>query len=472
MKKCFIGFFVIVSLLGSLEGKDKNRNSGTQRPPKNVIIMIGDGMGFNHVEASGYYLYGEKGKQVFENFPVKFAASTYPAKIGEYPSKLKWAHGYDPAEYWKSFNYSKDNATESAAAATELSTGKKTYNNSIGMDLDYKPLVNLSELAKSIGKSAGVATTVPFSHATPAAFAAHNVTRNNYPEIAKEMLLDSRLDVIIGCGHPFYDEKGMPLSSAKTYKYVGDSLIWNGLKEGRIKFNLGKEIKTLKDADGDGKPDKWTLIENRSDFQKYMHAPAPRRLLGVAKNINTLQESRDGDLNADPFVVPLNSNVPSLDEISLTALNVLNNNPKGSFLMIEGGAIDFANHGNQPGRMLEEMADFNKGVQAVVSWIEKYCSWDETLLIVTADHESGYLWGPEAGMPDKFSPIVNNGKGKLPGMAFYSKGHSNSLVPVFAKGRGSELLELFADETDPVRGKFINNTEIPQTVFLLWKLKK
>ncbi len=82
--------------------------------------------------------------------------------------------------------------------------------------------------------------------------------------------------------------------------------------------------------------------------------------------------------------------------------------------MVEGGAVDWAAHANQSGRVIEEEIDFNHSVEAVVEWVEKNSNWGETLVIVTGDHETGYLTGP--GSDPAWMPLVNNGAGYLPGM--------------------------------------------------------
>lgn len=136
--------------------------------------------------------------------------------------------------------------------------------------------------------------------------------------------------------------------------------------------------------------------------------------------------------------------------------------------MIEGGAIDWAAHDNNSARMIEEQIDFNNSVKAAVEWLNKYSSWDETLIIVTSDHECGYLTGPSH--PEIInSPVKNMGKGNMPAMKWNFDHHTNQLVPFYAKGPGAELFELFADEYDPLRGPFIQNTDIAKLIFLLWK---
>ena len=102
-----------------------------------------------------------------------------------------------------------------------------------------------------------------------------------------------------------------------------------------------------------------------------------------------------------------------------------------------------------------------------VEWVEANSRWEDTLLIVTSDHETGYITGPGSGLepPDgdvtkTWKPLVNKGTGKVPEMEWHHDYHTNSLVPLFAKGYGSERFAQMADERDPVRGFYIDNTEI------------
>ena len=154
--------------------------------------------------------------------------------------------------------------------------------------------------------------------------------------------------------------------------------------------------------------------------------------------------------------------VPTLEEMTKAALNVLDDDPDGLFLMVEGGAIDWASHKNQSGRMIEEQIDFDMAVEAVVDWVKKNSNWGETLLIITGDHETAYLTGP--GSDPSWEPIVNNGSGILPGMKWNSISHTNSLMVVSAKGSAARLIRRYADEVDPVRGRYIDNTEIAEVI--------
>lgn len=441
--------------------------------PKNVILMIGDGMGYNHIQAADYY-FGIK-KQVYEDFPVRVAMADYPVKAGEYeagnPNSNYYSTGYNTVAAWSDTAYLKRNFTESAAAATAMATGFKTYNNAIGMSVTYDTLENLVELAKSKGKSAGVVTSVEFSHATPAGFVAHNKVRTNYSQIAYQMLLGSRCDVIMGCGDPSYDDNGIPMTKKwKNAKYVGDSAFWVQLQAGSGKqtlFTIGSKNLTTRDADGDGLPDPWTLVRDPEDFRTLIHGNAPKRVLGCPKVYSTLQQNRakpnTENKDSPPYFTPFNSSIPSLAEMTGGALNVLGRNSNGFFVMIEGGAIDWASHDNQKGRLIEEMKSFNEAVETVVEWVNTHSNWDETLLIVTGDHETGLLWGV-----DPFKPIGDKGFQNLPEMKFYSNNHTNSLIALFAKGSGSEWFRKMADEYDSNRGPFIQNSEIPQLINFLW----
>lgn len=441
--------------------------------PKNIIFFIGDGMGYNHIKATNYYM-GMK-EQVYEKFPVHLAMSHYPAKAGKYSgtdlSSNNYATGYNTVAAWTLPSYLKHNYTESAASATAMSTGFKTYNNAIGMSVNHDTLENLVQWAKEIGKSAGVVTSAEFSHATPAGFVAHNTVRSNYSQLAYEMLLDSRCDVIMGCGNPMYDDDGKPLVNKwNNPKYVGDSVFWLQLINGsgkQTQFMVNGKMKTVKDVDGDKKPDPWTLIRDPDEFRALQKGKTPKRVLGVPGVYSTLQQSRslqNGETNdSPPFITPFIQTVPTLSEMVNGALNVLDNNPKGFFVMIEGGATDWAAHDNQKGRLIEEMTGFNEAIDAVVNWINTNSNWDETMVIVTGDHETGLLWGEEP-----FIPIADRGKDQLPGMKFNSPDHTNSLIPFFAKGSGSELYKGFADEYDSVRGPYIQNSEIPQLIHFLW----
>lgn len=412
-----------------------------ERRAKNIIIMIADGCGYNHIDATNYYTNGELNSQIYESFPVIFPVSTSPAMSGNFKSEngLSWQNGYNSGLTYSDSLWRTLSPTGSGSAATAIASGRKTYNASIGMDIYFKPLKSIAEKAKELGKSAGLVTTVPFSHATPASFAAHNVHRDNYEEIAREMI-KSNMDILFGCGHPDYDDDGNKVKTS-DYQYVGGKKFWDKFTSGN---NYGRR-----------------LITKQSEFEKYLMNPTKEKLLGLPLVHTTLQAGRGGDMKAGPNQVPFNKSIPSLKLLTKTALSSLSQNPKGFFLMIEGGAVDWSAHSNYSGRMIEELSSFNKTVESVVKWVETNSSWDETLLIVTADHETGYLTGTSGYK----SNIVSNGKGKVPNMMWNSQKHTNVLIPLYAKGVGSDLFDDYADEIDSLRGYFIQNSEIGQIMF-------
>lgn len=426
----------------------KTKKAQPRQRAKNVIVMISDGMGYNQLAAADYYQSGAIGTQAYERFPVHSTMSTY-----------SYYGNYNPFEAWGLFSYLKQKPTDSAAAATAMSTGVKTYDAAIGVDVDKRPLYHLTQEAEKRGKATGVITSVEFSHATPAGFVAHNASRNDYEGIAREMINDSATDVIMGAGHPLFDDSGAPRAAA-NYRYVGGQTTWDALTAGTAGG----------DADGNGTADAWKLIQSKDEFTALAGSKKPaKRICGIAQAATTLQQGRAGDTMAAPGVVAKNANVPDLATMTKGALNVLGRDRDGFVLMVEGGAIDWASHANQPGRTIEEQMDFNQSVNAVLAWIKQNSNWGETLLIVTGDHETGYLWGPGTGAnPDgsgNWMPLVNNGAGVQPGMQFNSGDHTNSVIPFFAKGSAARHFKALATGNDPRYGAYIDNTDIAKVAF-------
>ncbi len=452
-----LGFAVALAVAFGLTGVAATPDvAAGKAPAKNVIVMIADGWGYNHVTAASYYEYGKDGRQVFHRFPFAFAMST---SMGYEPGDPCYGQGYDPASAWGTFGYVAGCATDSAAAATAMSTGTKTYDGAIGVDMAGDPILHALERAENLGKATGLVTSVQLSHATPAGFVAHNPSRSDYAGIALEMIYESAADVVMGAGHPFFDDDGLPEVPAdpRDWRYVGGEAAWWDLAAGIAGG----------DADGDGVDDPWLLIDERAEFQALATGPTPPRVFGVAPVEDTLQLNRGGDYLADPFTVPFIESVPTLEEMTAAALNVLDEDPHGLFLVVEGGAVDWASHGsyspNSSGRMIEEMMDFERSVETVMAWVQANSNWGETLLVVTGDHETGYLTGPDSD--PLWMPVVNNGAGNVPGMEWHSVDHTNSLIPLFAKGSAGRMLGMSADEIDPVRGRYLDNTELAGVLF-------
>ena len=444
---------------------------------KNIILLISDGCGYSHVDAATIYQYGAPGRQVYEQFPVGCGMRT--TALLDNGQEMK----YEPELVWKNFTEVMKYFTDSSASATAMSCGTKTVNGALGVDRQQRPLKHVAEQAEDLGKSVGLVTSVQWCHATPAGFVAHNSSRGNYAEIAREMLLDSRCEVIMGCGHPLFNDDGQPAPES-DFTYVAGPSIWAGLVAGQTDFDTdgdGAPDKTVADIDDDGTADPWTLIQAHADFQWLQAGPTPKRVLGIPQVRSTLQYNRGGsgsyepagDSGERPYSTPLVENVPTLAEMTRGALNVLDNDPDGFFLMVEGGAVDWAAHGHNEARLIEEEIDFNQAVECAVKWVEERGAWDQTLVIVTGDHETGYLTGPGSGLGVDASlggpaytwhPLVSNGPGQMPGMEWHSDNHTNSLIPLYARGPGSQYFQDYVEGTDPVRGPYIDNTAVAKVV--------
>lgn len=473
MKYKLIPLLSVVVLMLSCQKQEK-----LQTTPKNIILMISDGCGENHILATNYFMDGEAVSQPYQEFDVNIFMSTYPAITSKVydNNKLEYYHsGYNSGLAWSDTNYINQSYTGSAAAATAMYTGVKTAQHAIGVGIDSTPLRSIADRAYELGKSLGVVSSVPLSHATPASLGAHNTSRQRYSEIANEMIIDSRLSVILGCGHPYYNNNAELSDTVIDANYVGGIGTWNNLIKGSRVYDSTTIYgnNKVQDIDGDGMADPWTLITDSIDFVNLASGQTPKRLFGVPKVNASLQVGRKMNSRSGstlPFEIAFNRNIPTLEDMTKAALNVLDNNKNGFLVMIEGGAIDWAGHANAIERVIEEEDDFNNSVRAVIEWIEENSSWEETLLIVTGDHETGYLAGPDypgSDLPKNFR-VINNGKGNIPSHQFRSGSHTNQLIPFFAKGAGSEKYLRLADETDYFRGPYINNTEIAQNIFYLW----
>lgn len=419
--------------------------------PKNIIHLVGDGMGYNQVDAGSLFESGvsayqqtilpggqtvaapnQRGTQVYQDFPVNVGMSVY-----------QYGNTYDPAQNWGGFLNPLANTPDSAATATTLASGVKTLNNVIGQDNEYNDVTTIAERAIELGKASGVVSSVPWTHATPASYLASNPHRNNYAEIATDMI-ESGANVLFGGGNPMFDANGQPRATP-SYEYIGEN-DWNRLVDGQTPYEV---------------------VQTKEEFAALAEGDTPQQVVGFAQTGSTLQSDRSG-LAADgvPFSAPRNQNVPELKDMTSAALNVLDNaSDDGFFLMVEGGAIDWGSHANNAASMVEEQVDFNRTVETVVNWVEENSSWDETLVVVTADHETGGMSGP--GANPNWTPVTG-AEGAATNLTWATGGHSNNLVPLFAKGAGSELIGAAATGTDPVRGAYADNSDVGRVSMGLW----
>ena len=236
--------------------------------------------------------------------------------------------------------------TDSAAAGTALATGVKTYNAAIGVDANREPVENIAEKAKKAGKKVGVATTVSIDHATPASFYAHQVDRHMSYEIALD-LIKADFDFYAGGGfvkpHTTADRKEAP-SIYPQFEEAGYAVA-RGLDEYKEKAATAKKM---------------ILMQDEKDGTSLEHA---------------IDQDEDDMTLAD------------LTSSAIEFLTKGKNN--GFFLMVEGGSIDWAGHANDGASAIAEIIDFDKAIQVAYEFYKKHPK--ETLIVVTADHETGGL---------------------------------------------------------------------------------
>ena len=423
---------------------------GGAAPAKNVILLITDGASFNTWDAATYDRFGELGLEVYDGFDVQRFMSTYPLTTSSTPTNsLEGDGGYDPSRAWLAipqdgsytgavagteypdhflaYDYLRQGVTDSAAAGTAIASGIKTYNNAINHDNFGRPVEHIGDMAVDAGKALGIVSSVYWSHATPAAFGAQNESRNNYAEIAKQMVEEGEASVIMGGGHPFFDDNGDYRTPAgeRAFQYVGGSETFLDLATGGTAYRF---------------------IDSREQFEALasgeLELAADDKVLGTFRTGSTLQAYRDGEDGGG-----LIETVPDLATMTRGALNVVERDEDGFFLMVEGGAVDWMAHRNNLPRVIEEQVDFNRAVEAAVEWVEAESSWDETLVIVTTDHGNGLMLGPRSGEVP-FQPIENRGAGQLPSALWHTDNHTNELVKLYAHGAGVENISELADQRD------------------------
>lgn len=227
--------------------------------------------------------------------------------------------------------------TDSAAGATAYSCGQKTNNGMIAYLPDGTHCKTLLEIAEELGKSTGLVATSTITHATPASFAAHVQSRNNQAEIAAQYL-NSGVEVFLGGGKEYF----IPQTEPESAREDDRNLIREFQEAG---YTYIEDAAALRSADSD-------------------------KLLGLFADSGMESENRS----------------PSLAEMTQKSLDILSQDQDGFFLMVEGSQIDWAGHGNDVQYLLREMADLDAAVKTILDFAQKD---GETLVILTADHETG-----------------------------------------------------------------------------------
>lgn len=268
---------------------------------KNVILLIGDGMGQNQIKA-GEILKGE---------PLFMQGLTQQTKVETSP-------------------YDEDVVTDSAAAATAMATGVRTRGGYVGLDKDGNHLESIVDIAKRNGKRTGVISTEELTGATPMGFSSHALNRSSAYELVSNAVASSNVDLFAG--------------------YIFSSLIYSSLYE----------------------ENGYTKVANVDDISK----SSANKIFG------------DYCVYADEPSMQANLDVSALDRLVMESIEWLSKDEDGFFLMAEGAHIDKKCHENNLNAMLKELYAFDDTVKAVVNWASKR---NDTVVIVTADHETGGL---------------------------------------------------------------------------------
>ncbi|MHB0998345.1 MAG: alkaline phosphatase [Armatimonadota bacterium] len=342
-----------------------------EKAPKNIILMIGDGMGVAQVTLARLSMLESGSKLNMESMPHSALVKNQPADAM---------------------------ITDSAAAASALATGFKTNNGMISTLPDGTQVATILEAAEKIGKSTGLVTTTTITHATPAGFGSHVGSRGDEAEIAPQFLAN-KIEVLMGGGRGYFIPKS----------------------------------------------DKGSLRADERDLISEAAAAG----YGIALTRDAMLKTKSGKLVGLFQMGALTTNAPepSLAEMTDKAIDLLSADEDGFFLMVEGGQIDWSCHSNDAPGAIKQTADFDKAIGEALDFAREK---GNTLVVVTADHETGGLC---IVYPEKDSGLKYATK-------FTTTGHTACNIPLFAEGPGSKIFDGVMD-----------NTDLPKKIAKLWKIK-
>ncbi|WP_445663926.1 alkaline phosphatase [Heyndrickxia sp. FSL W8-0423] len=374
-----------------------NAKEAPKKTAKNVILFVGDGMGLAHRDAIRLASVGNKGDLAMNKMPYAGLVHTS----------------------------STTTVTDSAAAATAMASGVKTYNGAIGVDKNKKSVKTILELAKESGKSTGLVTTSQITDATPAAFGAHVTNRSAQSDIAKQYLEKSKVDVLLGGGEDYWYPAGNP----GTYpdKPAKDPTEQSKGTQG----NLVNKAKKLG----------YKYITNEKELKK----AKGNKLLGLFANEEMFEQRPEGEGDIyDPVV--------SLPTMTKKAIDTLSKNKKGFFLMVEEEGIDEMAHENNAKLMLKAGKQLDKSVEIAKRFAKKHL---DTLVLVVADHECGGLAIEEVNSSDESGDGISKEDGPFKVakskdqfvIDWTTSGHTAADVPLTAMGKGAELFNGFYENT-------------------------
>lgn len=359
-----------------------------EKPARNVIVVINDGLGINEIYATRVFKNGPDQPLSFEKFPHHSLVKTCAL----------------------------NGVTDSAAAATAMATGNKTLNTRIGKDSKGEDLVNAVELAKKSGRAVGIVTTDELAGATPAGFSVHSRSRNSYEQIS-EAYLELKPDLLMGGGRKWF----APESAGS-----GDETIIHtaGGKTVKVKQEPGSKNLLLKARDLG-----YTIVIDKDGLDS---------LPADAKSVLGLFAASDLDFDAER---PADSPEPSMEQMMTAALKFLSKNPNGFLLVFESARSDSADHGTDIKRLIPELMAVERAVDRAIEFQKKN---PDTLILLTSDHDTGGL-EVKPGDYKKGDYVQGRWTAQLiPGLHAM---HSGQKVGLFGQGPGSELVEKADDNT-------------------------
>ena len=381
MKKHLLLLSTIVLLVLSSCSNNCNKK------PQNVIYLIGDGMGFGAVSSLLLTMEEETG---FEMAPVIGLSETCSAN-----------------------NY----VTDSPAGGTALATGTRTCNGFLGVGPDSVQLESILKKAQKMGKKTGIVVNTTLTEATPGAFYAGVTSRKDSYKIAQQFT-ESGVDIAIGAGLTAFINRpdSVDLTATLIEKGYNVYLDWKSV----LKTSSDKFVGILSMGD----------VHRRNKSSNTTAGAADGAEVCLAAKLAASEGNADTTHLSEPTVY--------LEKATGKALEVLSrNNQQGFFLMIESAIIDGYGHNNDSDGMIEEMKEFDCTLKQLVAYVNQH---PETLLVVTADHETG-----GTGVTYNSFEVGNPTPLKL---SFSTKGHTGTVVPIFAYGAGAEAFAGIMKNTD------------------------
>lgn len=284
--------------------------------------------------------------------------------------------------------------TDSASSATSMTAGIKTYNAAINVDATGAPVATMAHLAQQKGMAIGVVSSVPISHATPAAAYAHNVHRDDYQDLTRDLLGRPSIahpkplpgvEVLIGGG--FGIEKDKDGAQGKNFVPGNRYLAQADLAAIDV-ANGGRYVVATRQTGADGSE----VLQQAAEEA----ARSGKRLFGFygANGGNLPFQGAHGDYKPAPGWKTRDLSYseadvvenPTLAEMTTAALTVLNEDPDGFWLMVEAGDVDWASHDNNLDAAIGAVLSGDDAVRTLTDWVEQHGGWEDTVMVVTADH--------------------------------------------------------------------------------------